>query len=141
MIRREIQALLADPLYKENINPPENPIEEKLAAIWSVTLDVPKVGTTENFFELGGNSLKAALLVSKILQEFQVELPLSEVFQNPTIKALVERIKAAETDIFSSIQQVAEKEYYAVSSAQKRMYSSTCLRFPTQLTTCRLPYG
>ena len=101
---------------------PTNETEQKLAEIWRQVLKIERVGITANFFNLGGHSLKATTLVSKIYKEFQVELPLREVFQNPTIKELACRIKTAETSKFQSIPPLEEKEYYPVSSAQKRMY-------------------
>ena len=58
----------------------------------------------------------------KIHKEFQAELPLREIFINPTIKELAKQIKGAEESIYSDIQPTAEAEYYPVSSAQKRMY-------------------
>ena len=84
--------------------------------------DVDKIGINDHFFELGGHSLKATTLIAKIYREFEVELPLREVFQNPTIKELAQRIKQAESSKFFSIQPMAEAEYYPVSSAQKRLY-------------------
>ena len=101
---------------------PSNEIEHQLVQIWRELLGVDRFGISDNFFTLGGHSLKATILVSKIHKEFQVELPLKEIFKNPTIKELAKQIKGAEKSIFSPIQPVEEAEYYSVSTAQKRMY-------------------
>ena len=101
---------------------PTNEIEQKLGEIWREILKLKRVGINDHFFNLGGHSLKATSLVSKIHKEFQVELPLREIFINPTIRELAKQIKEAEESIYSSIHPVEEAEYYPLSSAQKRMY-------------------
>jgi amino acid adenylation domain-containing protein/thioester reductase-like protein len=73
-----------------NFVPPSNPIEEKLVAIWSRILGHPELGVTDNFFALGGHSLSATQLISQIQQEFGLELPLSCIFESPTIAGLAE---------------------------------------------------
>ena len=102
--------------------PPTNEIEEKLVMVWQEVLGLDRVGINDNFFELGGHSLKATLLVSKIHKEFNAEIPLREVFNQPTVKGLAPYINNTSKSIYSSIALVEEKEYYAVSSAQKRLY-------------------
>ncbi|WP_432401628.1 non-ribosomal peptide synthase/polyketide synthase [Wukongibacter sp. M2B1] len=101
---------------------PRDETEEKLAVLWQEILGVERVGINDNFFEIGGHSLKATNLVSRIHKEFNVEVPLAEVFKLKTLKALAECIKKAETSIYASIEPVEEKEYYMASSAQKRLY-------------------
>ncbi|MCK4258971.1 MAG: amino acid adenylation domain-containing protein [Halanaerobiales bacterium] len=101
---------------------PTNEIEERLAMIWSEILGIQQVGITDNFFELGGHSLKATVMVSRIFKEFNVDLPIREVFKTPTIKELAQYISNADENICASIKKVEECEYYPLSSAQKRMY-------------------
>ena len=101
---------------------PRNELEEKLAAIWSEVLRVENIGINDNFFELGGHSLKATLLVAKIHKELNVALALKEVFMSPTIKGISKHLESIEKSIYSLIEKADEKEYYEVSSAQKRMY-------------------
>ena len=103
---------------------PRNELEEKLVKIWSEVLKVDGIGINDNFFELGGHSLKATSMISKIHKELEVEVPIREVFKNPTIKGISEYIgKTTESSIYSSIKKVEEKEYYKASSAQKRLYT------------------
>ncbi len=101
---------------------PQNEIEEKLEEIWSEILKKDCIGINHNFFNLGGHSLKAISLVTKIYKELNVKVPLKEVFINPTIKGLADYIKNAEKADYSSIQPVEERSYYPASSAQKRLY-------------------
>jgi len=101
---------------------PSNEIESKLAAIWQELLSVRQIGIEDNFFSLGGHSLRAAHLVTKIHEVFHVSIALKEVFQSPTIKQLAQRIAAAERERFESIAPAEPKEAYPLSSAQKRLY-------------------
>ncbi|MBD1943541.1 amino acid adenylation domain-containing protein [Coleofasciculus sp. FACHB-712] len=71
---------------------PRNPVEEKLAQLWTEVLDLERVGIHDNFFELGGNSLVATQLISKVRRTFQVEIPLRNLFELPTIAGLAENI-------------------------------------------------
>ncbi|NOQ25538.1 MAG: AMP-binding protein, partial [Bacteroidales bacterium] len=103
---------------------PSNEKEEKLVKIWSEVLNVPQeeISTTANFFAIGGHSLKATILVSKIHKEFSVKLPLNEIFQQQTIKKMALCISEVSKLSYSSIKLAEKKEYYALSSAQKRLY-------------------
>ena len=59
---------------------PSNGTEENLVEIWKGLLGVGKVGIMDNFFDLGGHSLKATALVSKIHKELNIKVPLRQVF-------------------------------------------------------------
>ncbi|MCX6579065.1 MAG: amino acid adenylation domain-containing protein [Candidatus Aminicenantes bacterium] len=115
----------------ESYNAPENEIEKKLVELWSEILGRDAlhrsqlqlmIGIDDNFFELGGHSLKATILASKIHKAFHVSVPLAEIFKTPTIRGLANYFKAAVKDRYVSIEPVEKKAYYALSSAQKRLY-------------------
>lgn len=101
---------------------PKSRIEQKLSKIWKSVLALDRIGRNDNFFELGGHSLKAINVISKIQKEFIVELSLTDIFRKPTIQALAEYIEGLEEDICPSIEPAEKREYYPLSSAQKRMY-------------------
>jgi thioesterase domain-containing protein/acyl carrier protein len=67
---------------------PRDTTEQSLADIWASVLKLDRVGITENFFELGGQSLLVMLLVSRVRRTFGVSLPLNVVFQFPTIEEM-----------------------------------------------------
>ncbi|MBD3181849.1 AMP-binding protein [Candidatus Poribacteria bacterium] len=71
---------------------PETPLEKKVADIWSEVLDVNPVGLDDNFLELGGNSLLATSLVSRIINAFNVEISYKKLFQSPTVADMTEMI-------------------------------------------------
>jgi tyrocidine synthetase-3 len=103
---------------------PRNPLEEKLVEIWSDVLGLEKdiIGIDTNFFELGGNSLKATVLIVRIHKALDVKLPLAEVFKTTNIKGLAEYINKTGEEKFISLRSVEKKDYYPMSSAQKRLY-------------------
>jgi acyl transferase domain-containing protein/acyl carrier protein len=68
--------------------PPESEIERAVGELWQELFGGPRIGLHDNFFELGGNSLIALQLVSHLRRAFQVELPLSRLFESPTIAGL-----------------------------------------------------
>jgi thioesterase domain-containing protein/acyl carrier protein len=72
---------------------PRNDHEQKLVQIWEQLLKRERVGVTDNFFSLGGQSLLAVLLVSRMERELGVRLPLSRVLEHPTIEALASCIE------------------------------------------------
>jgi acyl carrier protein len=75
--------------------PPRNPLEEQMAHIWQEVLHLEQVGIYDNFFELGGHSLLATQLTSRLRDSFEVELPLRNIFESPTIAGLSLTIEQA----------------------------------------------
>jgi acyl carrier protein len=65
--------------------PPQTDVEWKLARIWADVLSLDRVGIHDNFFDLGGHSLAATRVVSQVIKQFQLELPLQSLFQSPTV--------------------------------------------------------
>jgi acyl carrier protein len=110
------------PKLKSEYVAPVNQYEKALAEIWQTLFGIDRIGVLDDFFELGGDSLKAMTMLSKIHKQLDVRIPLSVMFASPTIKELVEYVNRGEKDRYASIQPVEEKEYYPASSAQKRMF-------------------
>jgi amino acid adenylation domain-containing protein len=75
---------------------PRTPMEVTLAALWSEVLKLERPGIRDNFFESGGHSLLAVQLVSRIREEFRVELPIRQLFERPTIESISEYIAGLE---------------------------------------------
>ncbi|MCU0288458.1 MAG: amino acid adenylation domain-containing protein, partial [Acidobacteria bacterium] len=103
---------------------PGNELEAKLVEIWAEVLGMEEniIGINDNFFHLGGHSLKAIIMTQRVHKELYVKLPLTEVFKTPTIRGLTGFIKKSSGDNFVSLDPVELKEYYPLSSTQKRMY-------------------
>ncbi|MCK4761145.1 MAG: amino acid adenylation domain-containing protein [Candidatus Aminicenantes bacterium] len=117
---------LPEPILEagEGFAAPVGEVEEKLVETWSevLGLEKDKISVSGNFFELGGHSLKALSMISKTHRQFDVRVPLPEVFRDPTIRALAGYIKAAKKEEYTAIEPAPEKDCYALSSAQKRLF-------------------
>lgn len=101
---------------------PRNEIEEKLVGMWQEVLGIEKVGINDSFFELGGHSLNAVSLIGKIHKTMNVEVSLKEIFKAPTIKGLSEYIENLGESQYFNIEAAEKRDYYEISSAQRRMY-------------------
>ncbi len=71
---------------------PRPGVEQQLATIWADVLNVQRVGAADNFFDLGGNSLLALRLISRVRSAFTIELPLVALFTSPTLDCMAEEI-------------------------------------------------
>lgn len=67
---------------------PKNDLESKLAALWGPLFGRSEIGTDQNYFELGGDSLMAVRLCQQMETIFQVRIPLSALVESPTIEQL-----------------------------------------------------
>jgi acyl carrier protein/NRPS condensation-like uncharacterized protein len=113
-----------------NYTGPRNELEEKLVQIWAEVLEVNRdiVGIDSNFFDLGGHSLRATILVAKLSKDLDVQMTLAEMFEKPTIRDMAESISGqtgeggSSAASFTPIEPTEEKEYYPLSSAQMRLF-------------------
>ncbi len=78
----------AKPAERAAFSAPQGEAEQRLAALWSELLEVPEVGRDDDFFALGGHSLMALRLFSRINREFGKSLPLAALISHPTIARL-----------------------------------------------------
>jgi amino acid adenylation domain-containing protein len=118
-------------IKKDSYVGPRTGIEKKMAVLWAEVLGTDarnvlelqrSIGIDDNFFQLGGHSLKATILISKLHKVFNVKIPLAEVFKHPNIRELSKYIKDAAPWQYEPIELTEKKEYYALSPAQRRLY-------------------
>ena len=108
---------------KSKCEKPNNQIEEKLLEIWKDILKIDnQISTNDNFFNIGGHSLKAVILISKIYKTFNIKITLKDIFDNPTIKLLSDYMNKLDKKVYNSIKQVQNKEYYELSPAQNSLF-------------------
>ncbi|HEK1011512.1 TPA: amino acid adenylation domain-containing protein, partial [Pseudomonas putida] len=74
---------------------PRTALETQLASIWQDVLGVPQVGATDSFFELGGHSLLATQVMSRVRQLKGADVPLSTLFEHPSLGAFAQALEAA----------------------------------------------
>ncbi len=105
---------------------PRNIFEEMLTGVWAKVLGTDQVGIHANFFELGGNSILATQVTSRISESFQVELPLRSIFESPTVAqlaGLVEQMRRAESNVtIIPVETVSRQATLPLSFAQQRLW-------------------
>jgi acyl carrier protein len=74
---------------------PRSDLEAALARIWSTVLGRPRIGMKENFFDVGGTSLRAVQVIAMIKKELNQTLSIVNLFECPTLALLAARLKAA----------------------------------------------
>lgn len=121
IIENEIHYSQENKLRGDNLR---NSLQEKIITIWQRLFGIEEVGLKDNFFEIGGDSLKAISVISIINKELKVDIPLSEFFNNPTIEGMESFIcNEAKRIDYLQINPAPRKEYYETSSIQKRLFS------------------
>ncbi|MEH2073177.1 MAG: amino acid adenylation domain-containing protein [Nostoc sp.] len=102
-----------------------NPIEKTLAVIWTELLGLERIGVNDNFFCLGGHSLIATQILSRVREVFQVELSFQQIFANPTIAGLARLIEQGNKEQQwqrPAIERIPHEGLLPVSFAQERVY-------------------
>ncbi|MGW0860000.1 amino acid adenylation domain-containing protein [Streptomyces sp. NPDC002690] len=112
---------------------PRSPREELLAGIFAEVLDLDLVGIDDDFFLLGGHSLRATRLIGKVRRAFGAEVPIRAVFDNPTVAQLAEHLEpgaatvtgtvtAAALGVRPRVEPFARPERLPLSYAQSRLW-------------------
>ena len=103
-----------------------NQTEALLVGIWREVLKRETVGVTDNFFDLGGHSLMATQVASRIREAFGVELPLQHIFETPTIGELalkIEQLQMADEALsLPPLQKIPRDQAPPLSFAQQRLW-------------------
>jgi acyl transferase domain-containing protein len=89
----------AHPAKEEAVKPravhiaPSTPVEAVVAGVWQEVLGTPQVGIHDNFFALGGHSVLATKIISRLSRAFQIELPLLSLYESPTVAGLAQCVE------------------------------------------------
>ncbi|HLP62221.1 MAG TPA: amino acid adenylation domain-containing protein, partial [Candidatus Deferrimicrobium sp.] len=120
---------------------PRNKNERKMIELWADILSVDKerIGIDSRFFDLGGNSLKAIILTTRMHKLFDVKLNMADIFKIQTIRNISELIRKTATDKFIPLEKAEEKEFYPLPPTQKRFY--TLHHMEAANTTFNMPLG
>ncbi|MBR8835476.1 MAG: amino acid adenylation domain-containing protein [Stigonema ocellatum SAG 48.90 = DSM 106950] len=114
------------PELEEDFVAPSTPVEEVLAEIWSQVLGLKQIGINDSFLELGGHSLLATQIISRVRHTYQVELPVRELFDRPTVAGLAQSIQTMLLENqnlpVSSIQPTSRNFAMPLSFAQERLW-------------------
>jgi acyl-coenzyme A synthetase/AMP-(fatty) acid ligase/acyl carrier protein len=93
---------------QQNYIAPKNEIEAKICLLMAAVLGLEKVGIADDFFEIGGDSLRVTQLVTQLRETYQTDLPLPEVFSNRTPQALASFIQGSiGSQVITSIKKTS----------------------------------
>jgi amino acid adenylation domain-containing protein len=101
---------------------PRNEEEQQMADIWQRILDMDKVGVTDDFFRLGGHSLLAVRLIAEVRKAFKLELPISEIFDHPTVELLTIRLAQQQVSVLPPITVQQRPKLIPLSYSQERLW-------------------
>jgi amino acid adenylation domain-containing protein len=112
------EPILSAPRADGGFVPPATEDERAIAAAWSEVLGIERVGATDGFFSLGGHSLRAVRIVNRIEELLGVRLPVSALFDSPTVRGLAERVArerdAGLPDRLEWLESLSEEEVQAL---------------------------
>ena len=97
-------------------------LEEAIAQAWQRLLGVARVGRNDHFFELGGHSLLAVQLVSQLRQLHGIEVPVSDLFEHPTLAGFAQRARLAGSSAVQAIPAADRTAALPLSWAQQRLW-------------------
>lgn len=121
--RKALPAPEGESLAAIEYEPPQGHTEEMLAEIWQELLRVPRVGRHDNFSALGGHSLLAITLSVRILEKFQIRLPLEALFGAASLASMSELIVNAQAKLFSEEEvEEMQAELASMSDEDLRAY-------------------
>lgn len=99
---------------------PQTQTEQAIARIWRETLEISQVGLTDNFFDLGGNSLQVARVHARLREEFKTDLPITALFEFTTVSALAKHLSGGDaSNGLSQFADRARKQRQALASRRK----------------------
>ena len=107
---------------------PDNEVEKTIAKIWQEVLGVERVASDDNFFALGGDSLIAIQILSRLRKSFEVDLPVTTLFDAPTVSDLAVLVVQKQlsqvdstrlADILSEIKQLSKDEIAELLSPEQ----------------------
>ncbi|MBQ3145142.1 MAG: amino acid adenylation domain-containing protein [Clostridia bacterium] len=111
---------------------PRNSTDELLINLLSELLNIENISIEDSFFELGGDSLTAINLCTKIYSEFNVQIFVKDILENPVIKDLSDYLYSKDSNnIDNTIYKANKASYYAASSAQTRTYYASNIAGPS----------
>ncbi|WP_329618540.1 non-ribosomal peptide synthetase [Streptomyces sp. S465] len=129
------RAALPEPEFRSEAGAraPRTPQEEILCGLFAQVLEVERVGVDDDFFALGGNSLSAVRLLSRVRSAFGAEVDVRAVFEAPTAETLARRLSSAGAGTRPALAPADRPEEIPLSSAQARLWFLGRLHGPSGL--------
>lgn len=123
----------------QSVRKPNTELQQHVAKTWARLLELNEdnIGLESNFFDIGGHSLKATVFIAQIQKEFGASITLNDIFQTPNLGDICSIIASAHKQDYVALPVATEREHYAASSTQRRMYMIQEMRPGT--TTYNIP--
>ncbi|MGB3463828.1 MAG: amino acid adenylation domain-containing protein, partial [Cyclobacteriaceae bacterium] len=103
--------------------PPGSELEKSVVEIWEKVLQKERIGIKDDFFTLGGHSLKAVRLINEYQKVLAAKLSLEELFINTTVELHVSLLMNSAKEEFIEIKKIDPRESYKMSDSQRRLWS------------------
>jgi amino acid adenylation domain-containing protein len=124
--RKALPAPEQAPTHAQTFVPPATPTEQVVASIWAEVLRRHPISTADNFFDLGGHSLMATQVISRIRRSLNLDLPLRTLFESPTVAGLAAQIDKSPRNeagtVAPPITPVSRVGDLPLSFAQQRLW-------------------
>jgi acyl-CoA synthetase (AMP-forming)/AMP-acid ligase II len=130
-------AVRVSPERQAEFSPPRTGLEELLAGIWGAVLGLQRVGIHDHFLELGGDSMLATQVLSRVLAATQAAVPLTSFFETPTVAGLaaaVTRHRAGHAGGEDLARELAELEGISDEEAERLLAADVRHADPTEHT-------
>ncbi|HEX6768779.1 MAG TPA: phosphopantetheine-binding protein, partial [Candidatus Binatia bacterium] len=104
--------------------PPNSEVEQELARVWAEVLGLDEVGVHDRFFDLGGQSLLATQIISRLIEKFKINIPIRALFEAPTVAQMAAMIDAKRDKSLEAGQLerlLAELESMSEAAAAERL--------------------
>ncbi len=104
---------------------PRTPLEQELVAIWQAVLNNPNIGIDDHFIEIGGDSMRATQVISRVEQTCNLRLSLYDLYESPTIRGMAQLIQQTQQrtrPALPPLERAARTDHIPLSLSQERMW-------------------
>ncbi|MBF6651286.1 phosphopantetheine-binding protein, partial [Methylobacter sp. BlB1] len=120
--RKALPAPDASALQTQQYEAPQGEAEQALASIWQDILQIERVGRRDHFFDLGGHSLQAVQVITRIRQSTGCELALRDLFDYPVLQDLARQLRQSDASTLAPIERVDRSRPLPLSFSQQRLW-------------------
>ncbi|MGH2666782.1 amino acid adenylation domain-containing protein [Flavobacterium sp.] len=114
--KKALPEIIDGDLIRREYVAPENETEKKMTEIWQDVLGVEKVGVTDDFFELGGDSIRSIRVLSKMNKELRLNYKLADIYALVSIKELLSiKLERIESEISPFVKAKIEEDFQKLS--------------------------